>query len=83
MFQEFNNIFQYSISAGDVLINMLVALACGLIIAFFYKKTYKGPGYLVSFVNSLVILSMVTSIVIMIIGNNLARAFGLVGAMSF
>ncbi len=30
----------------------------------------------------LVIITMVTSVVIMVIGNNLARAFGLVGAMS-
>lgn len=82
MFNDFNNIFQYSISVSDVLINLVVALICGIIISFFYRKTYKGPGYLVSFVNSLVILSMVTAVVIMIIGNNLARAFGLVGAMS-
>ena len=32
--------------------------------------------------NSLIALSMITAIVIMVIGNNLARAFGLVGAMS-
>ncbi|MCU0371527.1 MAG: DUF4956 domain-containing protein [Bacteroidales bacterium] len=32
--------------------------------------------------NSLVLLSMITTLVIMVIGNNLARAFGLVGAMS-
>jgi uncharacterized membrane protein YhiD involved in acid resistance len=30
----------------------------------------------------MVILSMITALVIMVIGNNLARAFGLVGAMS-
>ena len=35
-----------------------------------------------TFVNTLIIITMVTSIVIMVIGNNLARAFGLVGAMS-
>lgn len=82
IFQEFNNIFQFNISASDIIQNLIVALICGLIISFFYKKTYKGPGYLISFVNSLVILSMITAVVIMIIGNNLARAFGLVGAMS-
>lgn len=44
--------------------------------------TYKGPGYSESFVNSIVFLSVITTLVIMVIGNNLARAFGLVGALS-
>ncbi len=82
MLNDFNTIFQFSISAGDVIKNLFVALVCGVMVAFFYRKTYNGPGYLKSFVNSLLILSMITAIVIMVIGNNLARAFGLVGAMS-
>jgi uncharacterized membrane protein YhiD involved in acid resistance len=82
MMQDLNSIFEFSLSFSEILQNVLVALICGLIISFFYRKTYQGPGYLNSFVNSLVVLSMITAIVIMIIGNNLARAFGLVGAMS-
>ena len=80
--QEFNTIFQFSLPISQIVENILVAFVCGVIISFFYRKTYSGPGYLNSFVNSLVILAMITAIVIMIIGNNLARAFGLVGAMS-
>ena len=64
------------------IINMIIALLCGLIISLFYKASYRGPHYSTSFVQALVVLSMVTSLVIMVIGNNLARAFGLVGAMS-
>ncbi len=82
MVQELNSIFEFSLSFSEVFQNILVALVCGIIISFFYRRTYQGPGYLNSFVNSLVVLSMITAIVIMIIGNNLARAFGLVGAMS-
>ncbi len=81
-FTEFQNIFRFSISAEEVIINLSVAMLCGAVIAFFYRKTYKGPGYSNAFVNSMVLLSMITAIVIMVIGNNLARAFGLVGAMS-
>jgi uncharacterized membrane protein YhiD involved in acid resistance len=80
--QEFNTIFQFSIPLSEIIQNLFIAFVCGVIISFFYRKTYSGPGYLNSFVNSLVILSMITAVVIMIIGNNLARAFGLVGAMS-
>lgn len=82
MFHEFNDIFNLSLSFGELLKNLLASFFCGITIAFFYKRSYSGPGYLNSFVNALVILTMITSIVIMVIGNNLARAFGLVGAMS-
>lgn len=64
------------------IINLVVALICGFIISIFYRVSYRGPHYSTSFVQAMVILSMVTALVIMVIGNNLARAFGLVGAMS-
>lgn len=82
MLQDFQNIFSTSITFGTVLQNLFIALVCSLLIVLFYKYSYKGPGYSASFVHSLIALSMITAIVIMVIGNNLARAFGLVGAMS-
>ncbi len=69
---EFNTFF----------VNLVIALICGFIISIFYRVSYRGPHYSTSFVQAMVILSMVTALVIMVIGNNLARAFGLVGAMS-
>ena len=71
-----------TISLFDVLINIILSIVLGLMITMVYKLTYKGYAYSVSFVNTLVMLTMITTIVIMVIGNNLARAFGLVGAMS-
>ncbi|RJP63212.1 MAG: DUF4956 domain-containing protein [Ignavibacteriales bacterium] len=82
MSREFQGIVNFSVSFGDVFANLIVSFLCGLIIAFFYKTSYKGTGYTNSFVISLITLSLITTIVIMVIGNNLARAFGLVGAMS-
>lgn len=82
MIQELTDIFQINITFGDIARNLGVAFLCGLIIAFFYKRSFRGPSYMFSFVNALVILPMITAMVIMVIGNNLARAFGLVGAMS-
>lgn len=66
----------------DVIANVLLAFAMGYLVAMIYRLTYTGYTYSASFVNTLVIITMVTAIVIMVIGNNLARAFGLVGAMS-
>jgi uncharacterized membrane protein YhiD involved in acid resistance len=71
-----------TINLFDVLINVLLAFVLGFFIAAIYRLTYQGYAYSAAFVNTLIIISMVTAIVIMVIGNNLARAFGLVGAMS-
>ena len=82
MLQDFQDIWNYSLTIGTVFENLIVAFLCSMIIALFYIYTYRGPGYSVSFINSIVVLGMITAVVIMVIGNNLARAFGLVGAMS-
>jgi len=82
VFDDLQQLNLFPTSATDIIVNILVALLCGLFIAKLYRHTYKGPGYSVNFVNSIVLLAMITAVVIMVIGNNLARAFGLVGAMS-
>lgn len=82
MLTDFNNILNVTLTSQEVISNLIVSLIAGLIISFFYRRSYNGPGYQASFVNSLILLVIITSIVIMVIGSNLARAFGLVGAMS-
>jgi len=82
MFEEFQNIEMFPITVYTVIGNLVVSFLCGITISLVYRFVYKGPSYSVTFVNSLVILSMITSVVILVIGNNLATAFGLVGAMS-
>lgn len=79
---NFEDIFQFQTTAGDAILSLVIAFCCGLIISYIYRITYKGAGYPETFLYSLITLAMVTTIVIMVIGNNLARAFGLVGAMS-
>lgn len=70
------------LNAPAIIAKIAVAFLCGWFIALIYRKTYRGPGYSVSYTHTLILLSMATAVVIMVIGNNLARAFGLVGAMS-
>lgn len=82
MRQEFQDIFVFSLTAREAAANLLLALICGTFIALLYRITYRGISYSSSFVNSIIMLTMITALVIMVIGNNLARAFGLVGAMS-
>jgi uncharacterized membrane protein YhiD involved in acid resistance len=70
------------LNAPIVLLKLAVAFVCSLFIAWVYRKSYRGPGYSVAYTNTLILLAMTTAIMIMVIGNNLARAFGLVGALS-
>ena len=82
MFEQFQDIELFPVTVFDVFANLMVALVCGIIIALVYRFIYRGPSYSVTYVNSLVLLTLITSVVMLVIGNNLARAFGLVGAMS-
>ena len=82
MLQELEQLVTFSVSFEQVIENALVALLCGGLVAFFYRACFRGRLYSPTFAHSLVLLSMITTIVIMVIGSNLARAFGLVGAMA-
>ncbi len=82
MNHDFQEIFVFNITVQDIIGNIFVALICGITIALVYRYTYRGLNYSAAFTISLIMLTMITAIVIMVIGNNLARAFGLVGAMS-
>jgi len=72
----------FSPTVPEILLGLLVSLCCSFVISLVYRFTYRGPGYSTGYVTSLIALSLITSLVIMVIGNNLARAFGLVGALS-
>lgn len=82
MIEDYQNLFVFTITAKDVIANIVIAMMCGFFIAFVYKYTYSGLNYSSTFTVSLIMLTMITALVIMVIGNNLARAFGMVGAMS-
>ena len=79
---DLSQIFNFVITPADVIAHLTISLLCGILIAQVYRWTYSGPNYTVSFVHALIAITMITAVVIMVIGNNLARAFGLVGAMS-
>jgi uncharacterized membrane protein YhiD involved in acid resistance len=66
----------------DILFNLALAFFIGLVISILYKITHKGLSYSQSFMLTIVFVTFVVSMVMMTIGNNLARAFALVGALS-
>ena len=73
-------VFNYS--PIEVVINSLIAFLLGLFIAYIYRKTHQGLSYSQSFVLTIIFVTIIIGIVMMVIGNSLARAFALVGALS-
>ena len=61
---------------------MLWALLAGVIIAFVYKRCYRGVLYSPSFSLTLVMMTLITTPVVMCIGSNVALSMGMVGALS-
>ena len=58
------------------------ALVIGLLISLVYIATHKEEGYSGSFVITLIMLPAIVSVIILLIGSNVARAFSLAGAFS-
>ena len=73
---------QVSMSIGTILIILLVAFIVSMIIYLTYKHTYSGVLYNPRFNVSLIMITMVTTIVMVVIGSNISVSLGMVGALS-
>lgn len=66
----------------EVALAMLISLGLNLLIATIYRKTYKGTRYSQDYVQTLIIIGVVTTILIMVVSGNGAVAFGMFAAFS-
>lgn len=66
----------------DILVNLSLSVLLGLFVSYVYKFTHKGVSYSQSFMLTIVFVTIIVAMVMMVIGNNIARAFALVGALS-
>ncbi|MFK7848350.1 MAG: DUF4956 domain-containing protein [Rhodothermales bacterium] len=82
MLSDFQGVISPGVTLFQVLTGLGVAFLCGFLITLLYRFTYRGSNYSPTFVRSMIYLTMIAAVIIIVIGNNLARAFGLVGAMS-
>lgn len=62
------------------LLTIFISIAVGAIISFTYMKTQVG--YTQNFALTMIVLPVIVAIIILLIGNNIARAFSLAGAFS-
>ena len=65
-----------------VLLSLLLAFVLGQVLAWIYYFTHSGLSYSRSFVQSLVLVTVVVGMVMAVIGDNIIRAFGLMGALA-
>ena len=69
------------ITLGENALRLLLAFVLSVFIVIIYQWTHvKGPQK--SFTDTLIILCMLISVVMVVIGDSIARAFSLVGALS-
>lgn len=68
--------------AIQVALNLIAATALGVLTALVYRRTHHGLSYSQGFVVSMVFVAVIACGAIMVIGSSIARAFGLVGALS-
>lgn len=71
-----------SLTIQELLINFLTALVAGMIIFLSYRFSHSGAVYSARFNVSLWMLAVVTTMVMCVIGNNIALSLGMVGALS-
>lgn len=79
---NFSNLALVEYSAAIIVGNIALAFISSLVIAWVYQKTHRGISYSQSFVVSLVMMSVLSAIAMMILGNNLIRALGILGVFT-
>lgn len=68
------------ISPGDVVIRLLIAAVLGSVVSWVYRRS--RTEFIASFPTTLVLLAILIAMVTQVIGDSVARAFSLVGALS-
>lgn len=66
----------------EVVLALLVCTVLSQILGWVYKWTHRGLSYSQSFVHSLILISVVVCIVMLVVGQNIVTAFGLLGALA-
>lgn len=81
-------IMQYSqevvqeLTVQQIVLNMSAALVLGLVIYLSYRFSHSGAVYSARFNVSLLMMTLVTTMIMNVIGNNIALSLGMVGALS-
>jgi len=70
------------LGVGQIACSFLVSFVLCSLIAWVYRKTYEGLSYSRTFIQALILGGVISSVMIMAIGNNLARGLGILGTLA-
>jgi uncharacterized membrane protein YhiD involved in acid resistance len=71
-----------NISLMDTIISLLASFLVGLFIFYIYKTVSNGVTFSINFGVSLIALTMISSLIILTVTNNVALSLGALGALS-
>lgn len=70
------------INAAIVIINLTLVLILELMIAWVYRHTHRTLSYSQSFVGTLILMGLISSVIMMVVTENIIGAFALLGAFA-
>ena len=70
------------ITSPEVIAAIILAFVLAMVISAVYRYTYHGLSYSRSYVHTQVLAGIITCVLIMAIGNNLARGLGIMGTLA-
>lgn len=68
--------------ASVIVLDLLLSYVLAQFVAWLYIWTHRGLSYSRNLTHSIVIIAMVVTSVMLVVGDSIARAFGLVGALA-
>ena len=71
-----------NLTPWKIILGLAMGAIVGLIIAFVYKRCYRGVLYSPTFAMTLMMLTLITTPVVMCIKSDIALSMGMVGALS-
>lgn len=71
-----------TLSLATIILNNFVAMAIAFFIMFTYKISYSGTAYSRKFNVSIGTITIITTMIMSVISNNIALSLGMVGALS-
>jgi len=82
---DFTNLFGTGLTPArweHVILSMLMAFVLGKVISVTYERTHVGLSFSRGFAQALVLGAVVAAVLMMAIGDNLARGLGILGTMA-
>lgn len=82
MIDYLTNYGQVDINIINLIVGILIAFILDLIVIYTFSKTHRGMSYDSSFLITLLLMGPILSVIIVVIGHNIALSIGLVGSLS-